>query len=355
MSRPTRLVRMALLVVLLLLTPGCVPQIGPGFGKDTMTITALFPDAAGLFVGNDVGVLGVPVGTVTAIEPEGDHVRVSLEVDADRRFPADVGAVVVARSVATDRYVELTPVYHQGPTLQDGAVIARDRTRSPVDFDQVLEAINRFSTGIAGSQETLDAVRRFIDTGSTALDGQGKQLNRSVTSLADAVNGVSGQRQEITGTLTALDQLVATIATNEQTVRTFVRQVSRATGQLAAERGDFRSALRSLDRAVTAIARFAVDNRGAVIRSIGSSTDVMRSLMRKQRQMAEILEVMPVALENISRLPVKRRLPVRTNPLILAPFSDELTGLCDLLPFGLCDVLAGTDLGLGALLGGGTP
>lgn len=351
MSRPNRLVRTALLAVLLLFTPGCVPQLG----GDTMTITALFPDASGLFVGNDVGVLGVPVGTVTSIEPEGGHVRVQLEVDADRKLPADVGAVVVARSVATDRYVELTPIYHEGPTLHDGAVIGRDRTRSPVDFDEVLEAINRFSTGIAGSQDTLDAVRRFIGTGSAALDGQGGRLNRSVTALADAVNGVSGQRREITGTLTALDRLVATIATNGRTIRTFVHQVSRASGQLAAERGDFRSALRSLDRAVTAIAEFAVDNRGSVIGSIGSSTAVMRSLMKKQRQLAEILEVMPVALENISRLPVSKRLPVRTNPLVLAPLSDELTALCDRLPLDLCDVLAGTDLGLEDLLGGGTP
>jgi phospholipid/cholesterol/gamma-HCH transport system substrate-binding protein len=350
-TRPARFVRIALLAVVLLFTPGCVPQLG----NDTITVTALFPDAAGLFVGNDVGVLGVPVGTVTAIEPEGDHVRVTLEVDADRKIPAGVGAVVVARSVATDRYVELTPVYHQGPTLQDGAVIERDRTRSPVDFDQVLEAINRFSTGIAGSQDTLNAVRRFIDTGSAAFDGQGGRLNRSVTALADAVNGVSGQREEITGTLTALDRLVATIATNGRTVRTFVHQVSRASGQLAAERGNFRSALRSLDRAVTVIAKFAVDNRGSVIRSIGSSTAVMRSLMKKQRQLAEILEVMPVTLENITRLPVDGRMPVRTNPLVLAPLSDELTQLCDLLPLGLCDVLGGTDPGLGGLLGGGTP
>ncbi|MCW2795854.1 MCE family protein [Nocardioides sp.] len=358
MTRLPRTLRTALVAVVLLCTSACMPSMStlPLIGKDTITVTAMFPDAAGLFVGNDVGVLGVPVGRVTKIEPEGDQVRVTLEVEADRKLPAGVGAVIVARSVATDRYVELTPVYHSGPTLSDGAVIQRDRTRTPVDFDQVLEAINTFSTGIAGSKDTLHALRRFIDSGSSALDGQGRQLNDTITSLAGAVNGISGQRKDIVATLTSLDTLVGTLADNQQTVRTFVRQVSRASTQLAAERTNFRDALRSLDRAVTVVARFAVDNRATVVRTLGSSTSVMRSLMKKQRQLTEILEVMPVALQNITNLPVKGRIPVRINPLILAPLSDELTALCEQLPLGLCDLIDGTSLPrLEDLLGGARP
>jgi phospholipid/cholesterol/gamma-HCH transport system substrate-binding protein len=101
------IVSLALAMALAFGLSGCSPLLG-----DKMKVTALMADSAGLFVGNDVGILGVPVGTVTSIKPEGTHVRVTMSVDSDHPIPADAGAVVVARSVATDRYVELTPVYH---------------------------------------------------------------------------------------------------------------------------------------------------------------------------------------------------------------------------------------------------
>ena len=173
----TRLLRLLLVGVLVFLTTGCIPDAVRG---DKITVTAYFTDSAGVFVGNDVGVLGVPVGKITDIEPEGDRVKVTLEINADQPVPADAGAVVVARSVATDRYVELTPVYDGGAKLQDGAEIAADRTASPVDFDQVLEAINEFATGIAGSKKTTKAVKRFIDSGAAALEGTGGLANRSI-------------------------------------------------------------------------------------------------------------------------------------------------------------------------------
>ena len=129
----TRVLRLALVAVLVLLATGCVPDAVRG---EKITVTAYFADSAGLFVGNDVGVLGVPIGKVTDIEPDGDRVKVTMEIDADRAVPADAGAVVVARSVATDRYVELTPVYDGGEKLTDGAEIDVERTASPVDFDE---------------------------------------------------------------------------------------------------------------------------------------------------------------------------------------------------------------------------
>ena len=60
----SRLLRLLVVAGLVLLTGGCVPAAVKG---DTIEVTAYFSDAAGLFVGNDVGVLGVPIGEVTAI------------------------------------------------------------------------------------------------------------------------------------------------------------------------------------------------------------------------------------------------------------------------------------------------
>ena len=133
--------------------------------------------------------------------------------------------------------------------------------------------------------------------------------------------------------------LIGTIADNRQTVSSFITQVSKATGQLADERQNLKGALTSLQDAVQVLARFAVDNKAHLIGSVRSATSVIESLLSRRASLNEILDVMPLALQNLQKLPHKGRLPMRVNPLILAPLSDQLTDLCEQLPANLCDTL----------------
>ncbi|NYI47112.1 phospholipid/cholesterol/gamma-HCH transport system substrate-binding protein [Nocardioides aromaticivorans] len=324
-------------VAAILLTSGC-SVVG---GGDKITVKAYLADSAGLFVGNDVGILGVTVGEITAIEPEGDKVLVTMEIDGDQPVPADAGAVVVARSVATDRYVELTPVFHEGDKkMADDTTIPLEKTQTPVDFDQVLASLNEFATGIGGNKKTTKAVQRFIDAGTRALQGRGPLLNQTIHSLADGVDGIASQREDVAATLKSLDVLLTTIASNESTARAFIQQVSRASKLLADERENFRQALRSLDSAVTTVAKFAVDNRQAIVDNVNGSTRLMKTVLSKQERLAEILRVMPVALQNL-RMIQGDRLPVRINPLILDPLGGVLQTVCNQLPLNLCQFLTG--------------
>lgn len=323
------------------LTSGC-SAVG---GGETMTVKAYLADSAGLFVGNDVGILGVTVGEITSIEPQGDRVLVTMEVDGDHAVPADAGAAVVARSVATDRYIELTPVFHEGDEkMQDGATIALEDTQTPVDFDQVLASLNEFATGIGGNKETTKAVQRFIDAGTQALQGRGPLLNQTIHSLADGVDGLASQRENVAATLKSLDVLLTTISTNESTARAFIQQVSRASRLLADERENFRQALRSLDQAVTTVARFAVDNRAEIVENLDGGTELMKTVLTRQDQLAEILRVMPLALQNLRRIDGDR-LPLRIDPLILDPLGGVLQRICGSLPGDLCEILDGIQLG----------
>jgi virulence factor Mce-like protein len=313
----------ALLLVLTTSMSGCTP-----LGAGTLRISALMADSAGLFVGNDVGILGVQVGKVTAIKPEGDHVRVEMEVDGDQPVPADAGAVVVARSVATDRYVELTPVYHQGPRMKDGATIAQPRTRTPVDFDEVLGALNTFANGIAGSGRSQEAIRNILKSGSEAFAGRGELANRAITDLGGAVDTISGQRENITATMRSLDTLVATIAANKDLAKEFISQVSQASQLLASERTNFQEALRSLSQAVALVAEFAKQNRADLVTSLDQTVAVMKNVMAKRGALTETLRDFPLALQNLQLASEGNRVRVRFNPLVLAPLGGLITNLC---------------------------
>src|SRR5690348_18464438 len=56
-------------------------------------VTAQFEDSVGLYVGNAVSVLGMPVGKVTSIVPNGSYVEVRLEISdaVDRSEERRVG------------------------------------------------------------------------------------------------------------------------------------------------------------------------------------------------------------------------------------------------------------------------
>ncbi|MGK2883793.1 MAG: MlaD family protein [Rhodococcus sp. (in: high G+C Gram-positive bacteria)] len=60
------------------------------------TVVAEFPSTTGLCAGDDVRVLGVEVGKVASIDPEGDFATVTMHIDSDVEIPADAKAVIIA-------------------------------------------------------------------------------------------------------------------------------------------------------------------------------------------------------------------------------------------------------------------
>ena len=67
-----------------------VAAAGWSFVEDTIntiSVTAQFDSAAGLYEGNTVAVLGMPVGKVTTITPKGGYVEVEFTVDKDVAGP----------------------------------------------------------------------------------------------------------------------------------------------------------------------------------------------------------------------------------------------------------------------------
>lgn len=94
-------------------------------------ITAYFDRATGLYAGSDLRILGVKVGRVDSVRPEGREVRVVLALDKGVKVPADARALIVAPSIVADRYVQLSPAYAGGPQLKDRATLAADRNATP--------------------------------------------------------------------------------------------------------------------------------------------------------------------------------------------------------------------------------
>ena len=104
-------------VLVALLVAGAAYLFIPGLGKTK--ISAHFVSTTGLYEGDVVRVLGVNVGKVTKIEPRDRDTYVEMKIDSSVDVPADAKALIVAQSLVSARFVQLTPrVLRRGTDAQ---------------------------------------------------------------------------------------------------------------------------------------------------------------------------------------------------------------------------------------------
>src|SRR6476619_6141358 len=109
--------------VVALLVLGATVLVLQGGGSGTRRVTAYFDRTVSLYKGSEVRVMGVNIGTVTAVVPEGDRVRVAMEYDDEYKLPKDAKAAIVTPTLTADRFVQIAPAYTSGPVMADNARI----------------------------------------------------------------------------------------------------------------------------------------------------------------------------------------------------------------------------------------
>ncbi len=110
--------------------------------SESVHVTAYFPRTVGIYPGSHVRVLGVRIGEVEKITPEGDRVRVELKYDEGRKVPADAKAAALRlRPSATVTY-NCCRCTERVLVLRNGAVIPETRTAVPVELDRVFDSLH---------------------------------------------------------------------------------------------------------------------------------------------------------------------------------------------------------------------
>lgn len=298
---------------------------------DKTTVTGDFGRAVGLFPGSDVRVLGVRVGTVTAVEPRGESVRVTFEVEDDVKVPASAKAAVVAPSLVSDRYVQLLPAYTTGPVMRDGARIPRERTAVPVELDRVSQSLDDLMVALGPDGANKEgALTRVLDTGARNLEGNGENLHEMNRSLSQAVQTFSEGRGDLFATVKNLDTFTGMLAKNDAQVRRLNTDLSKVSDQLDGERDDLAAALKNLAVALAEISTFVKDNRAVLTQDVDQLTALTSAVAAKRDSLAATLDNAPVALSNLQLAynPTSGTLDTRAN---MEGLDDPALILCSLI------------------------
>jgi len=263
-------------------------------------VTAYFTEAIGVYPGSTVRVLGVPVGTVNAVQPQGTSVKVTMTVNAGVPVPAGAKAVVVAASVVSDRYVQLTPAYTGGPRLAAGAVIPVSRTAVPVEVDQVYTSINRLSQALGPNGLNRNgALSELVKTGAANLNGNGANLHAMITQFGALSKTLGDNSGNLFATITYLQRFTSMLKANDGQVRQAEQQLADVFGFLASDRADLGAALRELSIALGQVQGFIANNRGLIRSNVAKLASITRLLVDERASLAEALGTIPLAADNV--------------------------------------------------------
>ncbi|MFR9730868.1 MCE family protein [Saccharopolyspora sp. MS10] len=269
-------------------------------GAGEKRVTAHFSAAVGIYPGGDVRMLGVSMGTVEEVVPQGRTVRVTLSLDRDVDVPADVNAVLVSPSVVSDRYVQLAPVYRGGPKLQDGAVIPKERTATPVELDEVYRSLNDITAALGPEGANRDgALSDLLNTGAANLDGNGQALADTLQHLGQAGSTLSGSSEDLFATVDNLQRFTAMLNANDGQVREFNTQMQEVSALLAGEREDLGASLAELAVALGKVESFVRDNREQLKSNVDQLNGVAQVLVEQKAALSESLTDAPLALGNL--------------------------------------------------------
>lgn len=301
----TRTARIALAVSLTMMLTAALVIVGQSMWKQAnrIHVVAYFDNSNGLFVGDEVRILGVPVGAVDRIEPQPMRSKISFWIDGKYKVPADAKAAILAPMLVTARAIQLTPVYTAGPVMADGAVIAEDRTAVPVEWDDLRKQLEKLTETLQptepGGVSTLGA---FINTAAGNLRGEGANIRDSLIKLSQAFSVLGDHSGDIFGTVRNLSVLTSALHTSDDLLRQLNRNLAAVTALLADDPHAVGRAIDDLNTTLGDVRDFVADNRESIGTTSDKATAVSQAIVDSIDDIKQLLHVVPTVAQNYSNV-----------------------------------------------------
>jgi len=319
-----------------------------GGGSGTYTVDAEFTRAIGVYPGSPVRQLGIEVGQITEVENTGDTVRVQMRIEDDVEVPADAYAVIVPVTALGERYIQLGPVFTDGPTLEDGDVIPTDRTQVPFEVDELLRGLESY-VGAIDPENASELITNLAEI----VDGQGARINDLIGTASDTLGVLADKSDEIGSIVDALADLSRTLGGRTEAIQELVRSYETVSGVLADNDEALNRFILDLNDVAVEVRRLLARHDQPLRDDIGNLTTVGRTLQRNISRLRTVIAETPrlfAAAQNAydaerNVLPLNNQAePGTTSDLYRSRLRDRLAGLCRRLIVMFTGTALGTTL-----------
>jgi phospholipid/cholesterol/gamma-HCH transport system substrate-binding protein len=293
----SRWLRYGVITALVVALIGGLYVLWPRVG--TYRVVGYFTSAVGLYPGDDVRIVGVPVGSIESISAEADAVKITMRVQDSIKLPTDARAVILAPNIVAARSIQLTPAYKQGPAMQDGSSIGLDRTAVPVEWDDVKTQLTQLSQQLGPQAGQVQGpLGAFINQAADTFDGNGDSFRRALRELSQTAGRLGDSRTDLFGTVKNLQILVDALSRSNEQIVQFSGHLASVSQVLADSSVDLDNTLGALNQALSDIRGFLDENNESLIGSINKVTDFTSLLSNQSDDVEQVLHVLPNALAN---------------------------------------------------------
>lgn len=276
---------------------GCAGCAGSG----STTITAEFPSAPGLFAGNHVDVLGLPVGTVEKVTPYPDHVEVVMTVRGSQKIPVGATAVLMAPGVVNDRFVQLEPAYGGGPFLRTGdAPIPESRTAVPLTTDAIVSTLDNLVRALGPTAEGNGSAATALHQLADALRGNGTALHQTIVSAGRLLDVLAQNGTGLAKTLQGADGIARTLADNDALYTQLTGHLAEATQALAADSPQLGAVLSSLQQTLGQVVSFVAANKTNIASIVTDLQQATAGVSKNQSALVEMFDTGALSMSNFA-------------------------------------------------------
>ncbi len=273
----------------------------------TTTVTAEFDNALAVYPGDRVQIMGVKVGRIDDIEPtaNGDRMKVTLSYPNRYKVPADAVASVLNPTVVASRVLQLDPPYTGGAALASGDNIPVERTRVPVEWDDIRSQLDKLVTELGPTPgQPKGPLGDLVDSFADNVNGKGKQINETFRSLSDAVATLNEGRGDLFATTKALAVFVNALHQSDQEFVALNTNLATFTGALTNSDQELSRALVEIDNLLKTARKFVDDNGSLLSRDINNLADVTNALMQPDARngLETVLHVYPTLAANVNQI-----------------------------------------------------
>jgi len=270
----TRFVRLQLIAFVLvsiigiLYLGGSYIRVDRMLGKGIHTVKLQLAESGGIFTNAEVSYRGVTVGRVGELRLIDDGVEVDLVMDnSGPDIPADLQALVANRSAVGEQYVDLRPNTDDGPYLDDGSVITKDRTSTPLPVETVLLNLDRLVTSVP-----IERLKVLINELYTAFNGTGPELQQLLDATSRFTSSANDYLPQTLSLLRDGRTVLTTVNDKSSAIQSFSRDLRLLSEQLNASDADLRNLI--------AVGPVVSDELSALIRDVGPGLgDLMADLL----------------------------------------------------------------------------
>jgi phospholipid/cholesterol/gamma-HCH transport system substrate-binding protein len=256
--------------------------------------TAEFLQAASLRAGNPIMIAGIPVGTVSSLKLDGDHVEAGLKIRDNVVLGKDSKASIKVTTILGSRYLAIDP---NGPGSLPRNTFDLRHTDVPYDLQAALQdATTTF--------EQVDS-DRFAES----LAVLGKQLERLPPVVPEAMSNINSlssiiaqRRDQLGQLLRSTEQVTNTLRRQQANIGSVVNQAQDLLGQFVARRAVFHTMMQSLTSLVNTMSQIVVGDRVGVETLLKDMRDFTDMMAKHDDLLRNMLQVTPIFLREAANL-----------------------------------------------------